>query len=478
MEQTQYRDLDVFLSTIESLRGNYFSFDKKIHINRCPGRLDLMGGNDDYTGGLVFETTIQETTIFGAQEREDTDFYLKNPSVEQWGWTETIHFSLQDIMQSGNLRDITEIRHFINSDERKSWFTYIIGGLCYLVKEYPEKVRHGLNMYLDSTIPLGKGVSSSAALETSALKACAAAYGVEINGIRLALATQWVECEISGAAAGIMDQYAVVKGQENYFTPMICQPCIELPVVKLPAGIKIWGIDSGVRHSVGGTAYEAARAACFMGYQLITEIEKLQVHSENQGPLVRFTDPKFEGYLARITPTEFRSKYEPLLPEKMKGKEFLRTHSIHFDPYTRILDDISYAIRKATRYAVEENNRATLFYQIMSLMPDNPDDLGLAILAELMHGAHLGYTDCGLGCAETDQLVGMVKNERQNDLFGAKITGGGAGGTVAILGRDSLRAQEAVERVFDTYREETGNQPWLFEGSTQGADAFGIYTLD
>lgn len=477
MDQKQYEDLTAFLIKVKQLKGTHFDSNKTIFINRCPGRLDLMGGNDDYTGGLVFESTIKETTIFAAQPRSDEKFVLLNPSVKSMNWTEKIEFSLNDLRDHGEMKPIEKIREFVNADSSKSWFTYIVGGLCYLLKNAPQKISHGLNMYLDSNIPLGKGVSSSAALETSALKACAAAYGMEITGIPLAQATQWVECEISGAAAGIMDQFAVVMGNENIFTPMLCQPCIALTPVKLPTGMKIWGIDSGVRHSVSGIAYEAARTACFMGYQYLCEWERLSVTKEIQGPLTRYTDPKWDGYLARVTPTVFRSLYESRLPEQITGAEFRKDHPVHFDPYTTVRNDVTYPVRKATRYAVEENYRVSCFYEILKGMSETPTERSYETLAELMYGAHLGYSDCNLGCDETDMLVSMVHSGNYPDLYGAKITGGGAGGTVAVLGKDTPAGEASVKCIFETYQKQTGNQPWLFEGSTQGADAFGILQI-
>ncbi len=478
MKSNQPEDLVKFSEKIHSLRPDFFSPSEKIFVNRCPGRLDLMGGNDDYSGGMVFETTIKETTMFAAQKREDSLFILKNPSVQSMGWNDTITFSLSDISTEGQLKPLQKIREFVNKDEKKSWFTYIVGGLCYLLRNYPNSILHGLNMYLDSNIPLGKGVSSSAALETSALKACAAVYGINITGIDLALATQWVECAVSGSAAGIMDQYAVVMGDVDTFTPMLCQPCLSFPKVKLPEGIKIWGIDSGVRHSVSGNAYESARAAAFMGYQYLCDWEKLPVKKVKQGPLDRYTDPRWEGYLARITPTEFRTQYEERLPDSISGKKFLSTYAIHFDPYTHIDPDLTYNVRLCTRYAIEENNRVNLFYEIIRGLPSDPDSHCLQILGELMAGAHHGYTDCGLGCKETDLLVDMVKAEKKNGLFGAKITGGGAGGTVAVLGKNNPAASKAVQKIFEEYQEKTGRSAWLFEGSSKGADAFGILTID
>jgi len=466
-----------FVAEVGQLTGTLFAAGHPIYINRSPGRLDLMGGNDDYTGGLVFETTIAEATFFAAQPRSDTQFVLHNPSVRSMGWKETIEFDLSNFANSAGVLTLEEARAWINSDPLKSWFTYIVGSLYFLKMKYPDKVTCGLNMFLDSQIPLGKGVSSSAALEVSAMKACAAAYGLTASGVDLATWTQWVENAIAQSASGVMDQFAVIMGDTNSFTPMLCQPCLPYPLVKLPEGLKVWGIDSGVRHSVAGIEYEAARAATFMGYQLICEWENLPVSRESVGVLERYTDPRWQGYLARLTPSLFRSNYEDRLPAKMCGAEFTKAHPEHFDPYTPVRPDVDYPVRAATRYAVEENNRVRFFFEILKSCTTPVSDDTLNLLGELMYGAHAGYSDCGLGSAETDLLVNLVRAESGNHLFGAKITGGGAGGTVAILGRNTPEADKAFTRIVKSYREKTGIDPYVFEGTSQGADAFGILML-
>lgn len=471
---SQTLDTTRFTSEVRALIGHLFDAGKPIFINRAPGRLDLMGGNDDYTGGLVFETTIAEATFFAAQPRSDARFVLYNPSVQSIGWQETIEFDLAEFAKGDGVIEVETVRNWINQNPRKSWFTYIVGSLYFLKKNFPKKIACGLNMYLDSNIPLGKGVSSSAALEVSAMKACAAAYGIEARGVQLAEWTQWVENVIALAASGIMDQFAVVMGDVNAFTPMLCQPCIPYPLVKLPQGLRIWGIDSGVRHSVAGIEYEAARAATYMGYQMICDWEGLSVIREKLGVLERYTDPRWNGYLARLSPSLFRSHYEDRLPAQMSGREFNLTNPEHFDPYTPIRPEVQYPVRAATRYAVEENFRVNLFFEILRSAETPVPDSTLTTLGELMYGAHAGYSDCGLGSKETDLLVSMVRNEPETDLFGAKITGGGAGGTVAILGKDTEKAAARIAQIVSEYRSQTGIEPYLFEGSSKGADAFGI----
>jgi galactokinase len=471
-------DTTRFATNIRALTGKLFTPGQPIFVNRAPGRLDLMGGNDDYTGGLVFETTIAEATFFAAQSRSDTHFVLHNPSVRSIGWQETIEFDLSDFSNMVAVKSLEDVRAWINHDPHQSWFAYIVGSLYFLKMKYPQKATHGLNMFMDSQIPLGKGVSSSAALEVSAMKACAAAYGLTASGVELASWTQWVENAIAQSASGVMDQFAVIMGDENAFTPMLCQPCIPYPLVYLPEGLKIWGIDSGVRHSVAGIEYEAARTATFMGYQLICEWEALPVTRETLGVLERYTDPRYQGYLARLRPSLFRTSYEDRLPARMLGSEFTKNHPEHFDPYTPVRAEVDYPVRAATRYAVEENQRVRLFFEIIKSAVAPVSNENLSLLGELMFQAHSGYSDCGLGSAETDLLVNLVREESGHDLFGAKITGGGAGGTVAVIGRDTSTAKSAFERVAAVYKKQTGIEPYIFNGSSHGADAFGISVLN
>ena len=470
-------DTTRFIADSRALIGQIFEPGKPIYINRAPGRLDLMGGNDDYTGGLVFEKTISEATFFAAQPRGDSRFLLYNPSVRSFGWHETIEFNLSDFSTPDGVCSLEDVREWINRDPKQNWFSYIIGSLYFLKMHYPEQITFGLNMFMDSSIPLGKGVSSSAALEVSSLKACASAYGIDAGGVELAEWTQWIENAIAQSASGVMDQFAVIMGDEDSFTPMLCQPCVPYPLVRLPKGLRIWGIDSGVRHSVAGIEYEAARAATFMGYQMICEMENLPVTREQTGVLERYTDPRWQGYLARLSPYQFRAKYENRLPDSMSGSEFSKSHTGHFDPYTPVRPDVIYPVRAATRYAVEENFRVQLFYEILKSSFEPVSDETLTVLGELMYCAHIGYNECGLGTRETDLLVELAREEKSHDLYGAKITGGGAGGTVAILGRDSRDAISAVKRIIQAYKSETSITPYLFEGSSKGADAFGIVVV-
>ncbi len=471
----RYPELKRFERAVGLLVLNgFFRPGVDIYVNRTPGRLDLMGGNDDYTGGLVFETTIREAIVVAVQPRADQAVVIYNPVVRPYGWQEKVEFSLAELTDGGVTRPVEEVRDWINADPCRAWCAYIVGDLYYLCRHFPERVRHGLSLYLESDIPFGKGVSSSAALEVAPMKVLAAMYGVEAAGVELASWTQWVEIMLTQAACGIMDQLAVVMGDEGGFVPMLCQPCEPFPLVKLPENLRIWGIDSGVRHSVAGLEYESARAATFMGYRYLCDWEHLAPRLDETGSLPRWVEPKWNGYLANLSPSEFRSEYERRLPEVLSGAAFQSAGGVHLDPFTPVRPEIEYPVRAAVRYASEENWRVNLFFSLISRHPDDVDRRTGDLLGELMYQSHAAYSECGLGCEATDRIVGLVRAERGHGLLGAKITGGGAGGTVAILGFNTAAARDAVGRVMEQYAGWRGEEPYLFEGSSAGCDRFGV----
>ncbi len=224
-----------------------------------------------------------------------------------------------------------------------------------------------------------------------------------------------------------------------------------------------------------GVEYEAARAAAFMGYKLICDCEGLEVRHDTSGQIPRFVDDRWNGYLANLTPSEFRSRYESRLPESMTGAEYMTASSdnkaqIHVDPFTQMRPEVSYRVRACTRYSVEENCRVRTFVELAR------GGTGFEEMGELLYQAHWSYTECGLGCKETDQIIELVRDEGpENGLFGAKITGGGAGGTVAVLGYKTAR--HAFDRVIARYADLRGEVPYVFEGSSMGADRFGVQVV-
>ena len=464
--------MSAFESSISRIRGKdqFFSITLPVYISRAPGRLDLMGGNVDYTGGLVFQSTIREATWTAAQRRSDQRIVFWNPQMKDEGWLERVEFELDKLSSE------EAVKLLVSASADVRWTSYVLGALFFLQNRYPEQVSSGVSIYIKSEVPLNKGVSSSAAVEVAVMKAAAACYGIRLEGIELAEACQWVENVIAESACGIMDQAASVLGDEGHVLPLLCQPCLPRPLVKLPDALRCWAIDSGVRHAVTGIEYEAARAAAFIGYRMICEWENLPISKSESGRIPRYTDPRWHGFLSNVVPSVFRSKYEQRLPETISGADILSLDPIHPDPFTVVRPGVKYRVRACTRYAIEENQRIDLFVELARGTTQEPSVAAFRQMGELMFQSHWSYTECGLGCDATDQLIDLVRQHRSEDLlFGAKITGGGAGGTVAVLG--SAAGANAFQKVVNEYARLRSFEPYVFEGSSIGADRYGIHVL-
>src|SRR5262249_42640111 len=157
----------------------------------------------------------------------------------------------------------------------------------------------------------------------------------------------------------------------------------------------------------------------------------------------------WNGYLANVAPNEFRDRFAARVPNCMSGSEFLERYGGTTDRVTRVDPDRKYAVLAPTVHPIEENQRVGEFRQ---LLQGNIDEQARLAMGELMYAAHDSYTECGLGSEATDTLVNLVKEAGPTSgLYGAKITGGGSGGTVAILGRAD--AEPAVADIARRYAE-------------------------
>ena len=445
---------------------DFFASERPLWVARAPGRLDVMGGNVDYTGGMVLQSLLREAVWVAVQPRTDDRIRVLNPGAAQFGWEPCLEHRMDD------LRDLESFRLLCGRGKSLSWSCYVLGAVFFLKNRYACDDARGLDLFVASDLPPNRGVSSSAALEVATLKAASTAWGVCLEGVRLATAGQWVENVVAGAACGIMDQAAIVLGTEGHLLPILCQPCWPSPPIKLPAGLQLWGIDSMVPRSTAGVAYETARAAAFMGYKLICQYEGIGLAPVEISGIPRWTDARWGGYLSNLAPSEFRSRHERWLPESLSGREFLELAGEHVDPFTRVIQEMDYPVRAAVRYATEENLRVQTIYKLLDAATWSGSDSSLGLIGEILCQSHVAYRECGLGSEACDELVSRAL---QKGFPGAKMTGGGAGGVVAILGRSADR--HAIRSVAEEYGAGHGTVPYIFEGSSGGVDVFGVRTM-
>jgi L-arabinokinase len=333
-----------------------------------------------------------------------------------------------------------------------------------------------VNLALLSTVPLGAGVSSSAAIEVASMINLMDHLQIRRDDpMLLASMCQEVENNVVGAPCGIMDQVSSCAGVAGSLLRMICQPHELQPPLHLPAGIRVVGVNSNVKHSVGGGMYGKTRCAAFMAHRII--LEKMREMGLAAGAALQ-SDP-MRGYLANLDPDDYKRLFRPFLPRQMDGNAFIAQFKSTVDTATKVDPDHSYHVLQAADHHVLEARRVRNFVRHIEdaskLAIGSPQrKLALDKAGHLMYGSHLSYTnDALLGADECDLLVDLVRARESAGLYGAKITGGGSGGTVAILADQSHRANEAVEELMAEYQKRTGRTPEAFLGSSPGAWAVG-----
>ncbi len=377
----------------------------------APGRLDFLGGVADYSGSLVLQMPIRAKTrvtitalaqpyLELASEHEG-EITLPLPSPTLTAPAEETHF----------------LRAWLDEHHVPHWARYVIG--CYLLFCRAQQWRSptGLRFVIASEVPVSMGVSSSAALEVATLRALEEAGGRRFSGTALARLAQRAENDLVGAPCGLMDQLAAAHGIPGALLPILCRPDILAEPAPLPAGVMVVGWPSGVRHAVSASPYTRARTAAFMGKKIL---EKALAR--------RLT------HVTELTPARLAEVAETALPATLLGQEFLARHGDVDDPLSRIDPEQAYPVKAAVSFPIEENFRAAVAVRLLrGIQPDNRRQ-HLCAMGDLLYHSHAGYSAMGLGCPETDAMVQAIR-ERGPDrgFYGARVSGGGSGGTVVVL---------------------------------------------
>ena len=378
---------------------------------------------------------------------------------------------LADLMRDEEPLDLASAREYFAKRNEGDWASYAAGVFFVLGKQLGVRFNTGAKIVVASRVPIGKGVSSSAALEVSIMQAVCSAYAIDITPRQLALLCQVVENQIVGAACGVMDQITSHCGEAGKLTALVCQPAEIRGSLDIPDDVEFWGLDSGVRHAVSGSDYSSVRVGAFMGYRIIAELAGLNVR-EVGGGVVEIDDERWSGYLANLSPGEYEKEFRAEVPAAMNGQEFLSRYRGTTDMVTSIDPHTTYAIKAPAEHAIYENWRVHGFADLMTTLSqaDRLPDAG-----ELMFASHESYKACGLTESRTDRIVELVRESRDKGLCGARITGGGSGGTVAILARRG--SGEAIGELAARFAAETGQEPRVFHGSSPGCSLFGNVRL-
>lgn len=453
----------------------FFDRSRPLVAARAPGRLDVMGGIADYSGSTVLQLPLTESAVVFCQWSAEPLVRIVSLAQD----SDPVAYRIFSVpltrffdTSTGKPNTLDHMRDYFSSLEvNQQWSAYVAGVVSVLMVETDYRFTQGIVIYVSSTVPEGKGVSSSAALEVASMRAVVQLAGIALDGHRQALLCQQVENHVVGAPCGLMDQMTSSLGEEGALLNMLCQPDVVGTPVRIPDKLAVWGIDSGLRHAVSGADYTSVRVAAFMGYRLLLQQAGV---ADAHIPAAQIKDVRWQGYLANVSVSEFSDCYVKDLPLSMSGQEFLASFDATTDSVTQVRPDVHYAVRACTTHPVQEHFRVRLFAQLLSYCQSGSDlpDVA-ALLGECMLLSHASYSACGLGSPGTDDLVQRFRRAgARNGIHGARITGGGCGGTVAVLA--DATAGDLIQSIAADYASSTGIGGHVFSGSSAGASVLSL----
>lgn len=350
------------------------------HAFRAPGRVNLIGEHTDYNDGFVLPMAIDREVLIAARRREDQRVRML-------------------ALDFGNAQSEFRLDQPIERDDAKTWSNYV-RGVAWALQQRGAKLC-GLDLAIHGNVPLGSGLSSSAALEVCAATTFVEMASVAIRKIEIAQLCQRAENDFVGVQCGIMDQFVSTLAQAEHALLIDCRD-LSYQSVPLPSGATIVVCDTMKRRGLVGSEYNTRRAECeqaarFFGVKALRDVS-------------------IEMFTRRA------NEFPPIVAQRAR-------HVITEN--ARVLEAVA---------AAQRNDRATF--------------------GALMNASHASLRDdYQVSCPELDTMVEIAHAQR--GCLGARLTGAGFGGcTVNLVLDDAVEA--FVTNVAREYQQRTGFTPHLY----------------
>jgi len=363
---------------LRSLHVDRFKAEPVVFV--APGRVNLIGEHTDYAEGFVMPVAIDKATLAAISPRSDGKIVI---------WAE--NYKEEKSFEAANLPKAAS----------KDWSDYPVGVAVLLAGEGYTIPGFSLSIWGD--VPLGSGLSSSAALEVATMTALTDLMGISIPGPKLARLCQRVENEFVGANCGIMDQFISANGKENHALLLDCRD-LSFKLAPIPADVAIVIANTMVKHSIAGGDYPTRRreseAAC-------------AIINGHRGGVPFLRDATLE---------DLEKWGHEMTPESLCR----------------------------ARHVISEDLRTVACCE--ALLKGEMAEVG-----RLMAEAHKSYSgDFAGSCPEADLMVDLAQTIP--GLIGARLTGGGFGGcTVNLVQQD--KAQSFADELTSRYAAKTGITP-------------------
>lgn len=343
----------------------------------APGRIEVLGNHTDYNEGYVFSAAINLGTFFAVSPTKGTD----------------CHLVAGDLMKQVDF-DISDVKPM----KTDTWQNYVIGTFNWIFDGEPAKAKHGFNAMFLGNIPLGSGLSSSAALEMCTGLALAKMYGLKLSPTDMAKAGQKAEHTFAGCPCGLLDQISSLAGKENMLVKTDFRS-LKYENVSMGKDVCFLMVASGAKHALVDGAYASRRAACEEA-------------------------AKFFATVLRHPVTHLRD---------VSAAEWILYRG-----------GLSETVAKRAIHPIGEDERVLQGAKLL----ESGDLKGFGALMFDSHESSRNWFENS--CEELDAIVDIAK--ALPGVLGARLSGGGFGGSCVILTRpdDAARVSEALAKAFET----------------------------
>jgi len=374
---------DMYITAIKKKHTALFGDGNKI-IVRSPGRINLIGEHTDYNDGFVFPAAINKAIWFVASGNNKNLFRFFS-----FDFNEYFEISVAGLSKS-----------------EVAWANYLLGMAAqFVTKGYSLS---GVDVVFGGDIPVGAGLSSSAAVETGFAMVLNQLFGFNETKLDMVMMAQKAEHDYAGVMCGIMDQFAVVFGLQNRALKLDCRTLdYEYADINLE-GYKIILIDTKVKHALASSAYNQRRVECETGVSIL----------KKENPEIRAL--------------------------RDVSMEMLRKHQ----------HEMSETVYRRCSYVVKENSRVLEAFS--ALNSGNLKQFGA-----LMFKTHEGLRDdYEVSCNELDTLFNFARTF--DGVIGSRMMGGGFGGcTINLV--ESDKVERFKSEISNYYQKTTGKVPGIYE---------------
>jgi galactokinase len=358
-------------------------FGQRPRIFRAPGRVNLIGEHTDYNDGFVMPAAVGFSTYVAIAQRPDRKWLIRSEE-----FPEHFEFDLDRWPES----------------RTRQWCDYVIG-VARVLQQRGHSLP-GANLLVHGDVPIGAGLSSSAAIEVASALAITGVGRIAISLPEIAKLCRQAENEFVGARVGIMDQFVSCMAKKDQALLLDCRS-LDFQLVPIPLGIRLVACNTMVKHDLATGAYNTRREECEQGTRY------------------------FAG----------------------KNPEIRALRDISVEMLERYANGLPPVIRKRCKHVVRENQRTIDLSHALSA-GDWPR------VGQLMRESHHSLRDLyEVSCRELDIMVDAA--EGLPGFVGGRMTGGGFGGCTINLVREK-NAEGFAAKVAERYRKATGIVPQTY----------------